>query len=113
MFDQGKIDIAQPDVTMAGGLTELLRIAELARHRGKRVVTHGYKSNITIAANLAFLAQHWEDEPVEYSTSQSPLRWRLTRESFSIEADGRIAVPAGTGLGLSLDPETVRKYRIA
>jgi L-alanine-DL-glutamate epimerase-like enolase superfamily enzyme len=113
MFDRGKIDIAQPDATMAGGLTELLRIAGVARQRGKRVVTHGYKSNITIAANLAFLAQHWADEPVEYSTSQSPLRWRLTEESFPIGEDGRITVPEKPGLGVSLDQETVRKYRVA
>jgi L-rhamnonate dehydratase len=45
-----------------------------ARKLGKRVVTHGYKSNITIAANLAFLSQHDDDEPCEYSTSQSQLR---------------------------------------
>ena len=55
MFEAGKIDIAQPDVTMAGGLTELMRMSALAKSLGKRVVTHGYKSNITIAANLAFL----------------------------------------------------------
>ena len=30
-FVRGKIDIAQPDVTMAGGITELMRIAGLAR----------------------------------------------------------------------------------
>jgi L-alanine-DL-glutamate epimerase-like enolase superfamily enzyme len=113
MFDIGKVDIAQPDVTMAGGLTELLRIAEMARVRGKRVVTHGYKSNITIAANLAFLAQHWTEEPVEYSTSRSPLRWQLTEESFPIGEDGKIAVPAGPGLGVSLDTKIVQKFRIA
>ena len=112
-FERGKIDIAQPDVTMAGGITELRRIAELARRLGKRVVTHGYKSNITIAANLAFLSRHWMDEPCEYSTSQSPLRWHLTRESFPIGPDGRIAVPEAPGLGVSLDPETIAKYRVA
>ncbi len=111
-FTRGKIDIAQPDVTMAGGITELMRIADLAKRLGKRVVTHGYKSNITIAANLAFLSQHWMDEPCEYSTSQSPLRWELTRETFPIGPDGRIAVPDGPGLGVSLNPETVAKYRI-
>ncbi len=111
-FTRGKIDIAQPDVTMAGGITELMRIADLAKRLGKRVVTHGYKSNITIAANLAFLSQHWMDEPCEYSTSQSPLRWDLTRESFPIGPDGRIAIPDGPGLGVSLNPETVSKYRI-
>jgi L-rhamnonate dehydratase len=112
-FDRGKIDIAQPDVTMAGGITELMRIAGAARVRAKRIVTHGYKSNITIAANLAFLSQHWMDEPCEYSTSQSPLRWHLTREEFPIGGDGRVAVPERPGLGVSLNLETVEKYRIS
>jgi L-alanine-DL-glutamate epimerase-like enolase superfamily enzyme len=113
MFDIGKIDIAQPDVTMVGGITELMRLASLARSMGKRLVTHGYKSNITIAANLAFLSQHDADEPCEYSTSESPLRWTLTNESFPIGADGRIAIPEGPGLGVSLNEETVARYRIA
>jgi L-rhamnonate dehydratase len=112
-FNRGKIDIAQPDVTMAGGITELMRIAGAARVRAKRIVTHGYKSNITIAANLAFLSQHWMDEPCEYSTSQSPLRWHLTREEFPIGGDGRVAVPERPGLGVSLNLETVEKYRIS
>lgn len=111
-FLRGKIDIAQPDVTMAGGITELMRISALAKSLGRRVVTHGYKSNITVAANLAFLSQHWMDEPCEYSTSESPLRWHLTREAFPIEADGRITVPSAPGLGVSLDPATVEKYRV-
>jgi L-alanine-DL-glutamate epimerase-like enolase superfamily enzyme len=111
-FIRGKIDIAQPDVTMAGGITELVRISALAKKLGRRVVTHGYKSNITIAANLAFLSQHWMDEPCEYSTSESPLRWHLTKETFPIEADGRITVPDAPGLGVSLDPATIEKYRI-
>jgi L-alanine-DL-glutamate epimerase-like enolase superfamily enzyme len=112
MFAEGKIDIAQPDVTMAGGLTELLRISALAKKLGKRVVTHGYKSNITIAANLAFLAQHWADEPCEYSTSESPLRWQLTQEQFAIEPDGRIAVPDRPGLGVSLNQDAVKQFRV-
>lgn len=112
MFAIGKIDIAQPDVTMVGGLTELLRVAALAQKLGKRVVTHGYKSNITIAANLAFLSQHYADEPCEYSTSQSPLRWDLTAESFPIGSDGRIAIPRGPGLGVSLNEATIAKFRI-
>ena len=113
MFEIGKIDIAQPDVTMVGGITELMRLSRLARRLGKRVVTHGYKSNITIAANLAFLSQHWADEPCEFSTSQSPLRWDLTEERFAIEADGRITVPERPGLGVTLNEATMRRFAIA
>lgn len=112
-FEVGRIDIAQPDVTMVGGFTELVRLAALARRYGRRVVTHGYKSNITIACNLHFLSQHCEDEMLEYSTSESPLRWRLTRERFPIEADGRVAVPTAPGLGVSLDPDAVAEFRIS
>jgi L-alanine-DL-glutamate epimerase-like enolase superfamily enzyme len=112
MFDAGKIDIAQPDVTMVGGLTELLRLSAIAKTRGKRVVTHGYKSNITIAANLAFLAQHWADEVLEYSTSESALRWELTRERLPIDKDGKVAVPTAPGLGVSLDPKVVERFRV-
>jgi len=112
MFSVGRIDIAQPDVTMVGGLTELLRLSAMARDLGKRVVTHGYKSNITIAANLAFLAQHWAEEPLEYSTSESPLRWGLTNEQFPIDGDGTVKVPDAPGLGVSLDPGTVAKFRV-
>lgn len=112
-FRRGKIDIAQPDVTMAGGLTELMRISELAKSLGRRVVTHGYKSNITIAANLAFLSQHWMDEPLEYSTSESPLRWKLTNEEFPIGSDGRVEVPDRPGLGVSLNTETVKFFSVA
>jgi L-alanine-DL-glutamate epimerase-like enolase superfamily enzyme len=112
MFDVGKIDIAQPDVTMVGGLTELMRLSAIAKKRGKRVVTHGYKSNITIAANLAFLAQHWAEEVLEYSTSESALRWELTRERFPIEKDGKVAVPTAPGLGVNLDPKVVERFRV-
>lgn len=111
IFDIGRIDIAQPDVTMVGGITELMRLSAMVKRRGKRLVTHGYKSNITIAANLGFLAQHWTEEPAEYSTSESPLRWQLTREAFPIDANGMIAVPTAPGLGVSLNQATVDRYR--
>lgn len=113
MLDRGKVDIAQPDVTMVGGFTELMRIAAMVRERGKRIVLHGYKTNILIAANLHFLAQHWTGEMLEYSTSPSPLRWELTDEAFPIDGDGMVALPSEPGLGVSLNDRTVETYRIA
>jgi L-alanine-DL-glutamate epimerase-like enolase superfamily enzyme len=112
MFDIGRIDIAQPDVTMVGGITELMRLSALARSKGRRVVPHGYKSNITLACNLGFLAQHWAEEPLEYSTSRSPLRWELTNERFEIDRDGMVAVPTAPGLGVSLNPAAVERFRV-
>jgi L-alanine-DL-glutamate epimerase-like enolase superfamily enzyme len=111
MFERGRIDIAQPDISMAGGFTEVKRIAAMARARGKRVVPHGYKTNILIAANLAFLAQHDDEELLEYSTSQSPLRWQLTNEALPIDGDGMVRVPDGPGIGVSLSEAALETFR--
>lgn len=110
ILDVGKVDIAQPDITMLGGLTEFRRLCDLVRSRKRRVVPHGYKTNITVALNLNVLAQHWAEEPLEYSTSESPLRWTLCRERFDVDADGMVARPDGPGLGVTLDNEAMERF---
>ncbi len=112
ILDRGRCDIAQPDISMVGGYTETLKLADMVRARGKRIVPHAYKTNVLIATNMQFLAQHHAEEMCEYSTSQSPLRWELTRERFPIDSDGMVSVPDGPGLGVSLDPEALIKYRV-
>ncbi len=112
LFDIAKVDIAQPDISMVGGLSETMQIAKLAKARERRVVPHGYKTNILTATNLAFLGQQENAEPLEYSMSESPLRWTLTREQLPIQKDGTVAVPDAPGLGVTLDPETVAQFRV-
>ncbi len=104
--------ICQPDITSVGGFTGMLKISEAARKRGKRVIPHGYKTNIEIAANLHFLANHWTPELLEFSTSRSPLRWETTRERIEVNQDGMVAVPNGPGLGVALDEAAVARYRV-
>ncbi len=111
MMDRGGADICQPDISEVGGFTGILKIAAEAEKRGKRVITHGYKSNIEIAANLHFLAWQKKEEILEYSLSYSPLRWETTLESFPVESDGCVQVPQEPGLGVTLNPEAVAKYR--
>ena len=110
ILDRGRCDIAQPDVTMVGGYTEMLRLAADVARRGKRIVTHGYKTNLLVAINLHILAAQEADEPCEYSTSMSPLRWELTEERFPIGPDGRIGVPDGPGLGVQLSEDALVKF---
>ncbi len=110
MMERGSADICQPDITEVGGFTGIRKIAAAARARGRRVITHGYKTNIEIAANLHFLACQPEEEILEYSLSRSPLRWETTQESFPVESDGTVIVPDRPGLGVTLNRETLRKY---
>ncbi len=110
-MEKGRASICQPDITQVGGFTGILKVAAAARERGKRVITHGYKTNIEIAANLHFLANHWDAEMLEYSTSDSPLRWEMTQEQILVDAAGMVEVPRAPGLGVHLNDQTVRKYR--
>ena len=109
-MDRGGASICQPDISMVGGFTGLQQIAAAARVRGKRVITHGYKTNIEIAANLHFLAAHADEEMLEFSTSQSPLRWEMTNEQLPVAPDGCVAVPTRPGLGVTLSEAALRKY---
>jgi L-rhamnonate dehydratase len=111
MMDFGGADICQPDISEVGGFTGILKIAKAAAARKKRVITHGYKTNIEIAANLHFLAAQPEEEILEYSLSHSPLRWETTNEHFPVEADGTVQVPQSPGLGVTLSTEALRRYR--
>jgi L-alanine-DL-glutamate epimerase-like enolase superfamily enzyme len=113
MMDSGGASICQPDISQVGGFTGITQIAQAAYQRGKRLITHGYKTNIEIAANLHFLAAQPNEEPLEFSLSHSPLRWTTTHEHFPVEPDGYVTVPDRPGLGVTLNPETIERYRFS
>ena len=105
-------DIAQPDLTMFGGFTEARRLAQMLAGTGRRIVPHAYNTDITIAANLHFLATQQEMGLIEYSTSSSRLRQGLVRGLPPIGEDGTIPVPTGPGLGVTLNADAVAEFTI-
>lgn len=111
-FKQGKINIAQPDISWVGGFSALLEIARLAKQHGCRLIPHGWNTDITLAANLHFLAVQDKSEFAEYSTSSSPLRWKLATNGPKIDDLGMIELPQGPGLGIELDESIIATYRI-
>jgi len=113
LMERGRVDVIQPDVTRCGGITEILRIAELARQRGVACVPHAWKSGIIKAASLHVNAVLPDALFQEYCVAQTPLNTSLTRERLPIDKDGMVAVPDGPGLGISLDEEVVERYRVA
>ncbi len=111
-FREGKIDIAQPDISWVGGFSAMKEIATLASQYGCRLIPHGWNTDLTLAANLHFLSVQKNVEYAEFSTSTSPLRWLLSKNGPQIDQDGMISLPQGAGLGIQLDEDIVRRYRI-
>ncbi|MBM3236237.1 mandelate racemase/muconate lactonizing enzyme family protein [Candidatus Poribacteria bacterium] len=110
LIERGKIDIAQIDLAR-NGFSEARRIADMAEDYGLRVVNHCYKTNISIAACLHWLATRKTGFIFEYSVDEGPLRLDLTKQSLKA-IDGVIHVPDEPGLGVDLNEEIVSRYMV-
>ena len=113
LIERGHVDLVQPDVTRCGGITETLRIAELARERGVETVPHAWKSGIIKAASLHVNAVLPDARYQEYCVAETPINTALTVERLPLEADGCVAVPTAPGIGVTLDEDVVASLRVA
>ena len=114
LADRGLVDILQPDVGRVGGLTEALRVCRIAADRGRTVVPHCWKTGLGIAAAAHLAAATGQCPYIEFlpvELAESPLRRELLVEDLRV-VDGRLELPTGPGLGIELDRDVVRKYRV-
>ena len=106
------VDIAQPDICAAGGLSEVNRIVALAGAFQTDVIPHSWGTGIAFAAGLHLVSTldplpgrlRLPEPLLEMDRSENALRDQLTRPVFRAE-DGFVAVPAGPGLGVDVDLE--------
>jgi L-alanine-DL-glutamate epimerase-like enolase superfamily enzyme len=111
LMDEGGLDWVQPDPARCG-ISTMLAVGRAARRRQKRVCNHTFKSGITIAASLHVMAALPEIDVFEFCMTDSPLRHEVTRERYEVR-DGYVSVTDAPGLGFSVNPDTVTKYRVA
>ena len=111
LLDAGGVGVAQPDVTRAGGMAECLRIAEMARRRGRRCVLHSWSTGIIKAASLHVLAAMEEVEYFEDCVQTTELNERLVTDRFPL-VDGFVEVPKGPGLGIEIDEDVLEECRV-
>jgi L-alanine-DL-glutamate epimerase-like enolase superfamily enzyme len=112
LMDRGGIRVSQPDIGRVGGLTEGMRVCELAGERGLRVVPHLWKTGISIAAaaHLAAVTPHCDYiEFLPKELSASGLRRDLTSDELEM-VDGTIDLPTKPGLGVQVDREALAAY---
>jgi L-alanine-DL-glutamate epimerase-like enolase superfamily enzyme len=104
-------DIIQPDLCRAGGLTEGMRIADLAQAWNVSLVPHGFSTAINIAANLQWVSSMAPATLLEFRRTQSPLIFRLAKSRFEAQ-QGRLHIPDKPGLGIELDHTVVDEYTV-
>lgn len=112
LITRGKVDVLQPDLTRCGGFTTARKIVHMAELANVLVIPHSWSSDLLTAASLHLNAFQRRAEFIEFNTSQGPLSRELVREPLRM-TDGWLAVPEGPGLGVEVNEEAIRKYRIA
>ena len=113
------VDIAQPDICAAGGLTEARRIVALAQTFGVNVTPHCWGTGIAFAAALHLAStldmlpgRLLANEPLlEMDRTENPLRDRLTIPRFEV-VRGKVSVPEEPGLGVDVDNVLLDKFRL-
>jgi len=104
-------DILQPDISIAGGITETMRIAALCDAWQLRFAAHVWGGATTFAAGLQVSAAVSSAFVVEYSLGANPMLHELAHEDFPV-TDGEIEIPDRPGLGITIDEDFVREYAV-
>ncbi len=105
------VDVIMPNITRCGGITGLLKIADLAQLHNVTVAPHGVGAGIGIQAAIAACAVMPNFLIYEYNQLFNPLRHSVMNEAIDFQ-NGVLRPADGAGLGLSLNASTIQRYRV-
>ena len=111
LLEKRALDIAQPDVARAGGMTEIRRIAALTSAYGVRLAPHAWGSAVLFAASIHVAMSAPNCHILEVTQGYMPMMWELFNEPFDIRSDGTVHAPDRPGLGFTLRKDALEKFR--
>ena len=114
LLAEGAADIVQPDVSHAGGILELRKIAAMAEAYDVAVAPHCPLGPIALAASLqvdactpnAILQE--QSLGIHYNEGADLLDYLIDPAPLAL-SDGALGVPTGPGLGVEVDEARVRE----
>jgi len=109
MLAAGAVDYVQPSIIKMGGVTEMLKVFDLAQRHGAAVMPHSAYFGPGLLATLHVCAARAAGPWVERyycDLDASPLGDAID------PVNGSLSVPPGPGLGVDPDPAIIQKYRV-
>lgn len=114
-FEAGAVDIIQPDLSHAGGISECRRIAAMAEAYDVAVAPHcplgplALAACLQLAANAPNVAIQEMSLGIHYNTGGHDLLNFVTNREALTPVDGYLPIPTGVGLGVEIDEAAVRE----
>ncbi len=114
IFEQGIVDIIQPDLSHAGGILECRKIAAMAEAYDTAVAPHCPLGPIALAACLqldactpnVFIQE--QSLGIHYNQGSDLLDYLADPKVFDYR-DGSVRIPSAPGLGIEIDEEKVKE----
>jgi D-galactarolactone cycloisomerase len=111
------VDILQPDICAAGGISETKKIADMANAFGVRVNPHVWGTGVALAASLHLIAALPHNPPglhpieplLEFDCSEHPIRMAVLEEPIK-QHGGWVEIPQGPGLGIAVDRAALARF---
>ncbi len=112
LLEAGGVDIIQPDLSHAGGVTEVRKIAAMAEAYDVALAPHCPLGPVALAACLqvdacsynAFIQE--QSMGIHYNEFHGPLDYIQNPETYTFR-DGRVDIPKLPGLGVEVNKELV------
>jgi galactonate dehydratase len=114
VLTEGHVDIIQPDLSHAGGITECRKIASMAEAFDVALAPHCPLGPMALAASLhvdavshnAFIQE--QSMGIHYNQANDILDYVVNKDVFAVE-EGAMRIPQGPGLGVEIDEDFVRE----
>jgi D-galactarolactone cycloisomerase len=113
------VDILQPDIAAAGGISETKKIADMASAFGVRLNPHVWGTGVALAASLQLIAALPHNPPglypieplLEFDQSEHPIRMAVISEPI-VQKAGWVEIPDRPGLGIEIDRQALATFSV-
>ena len=102
-------DFWQPDVSHAGGIMEIKKIAAMAEAHHIPVCPHNPSGPVANAATLQLAACVQNFYLLETMATDIPWRSEISNEKVRFE-NSQMFIPTGAGLGIDIDEDAIARY---
>jgi L-rhamnonate dehydratase len=108
LLDAEAVDVLQPDIYWAGGISELVKICAIASTYDVQVIPHGHSTPAT--AHLLFAQPPQLCPYIEYLVKWNEIHQFFFRQPLK-PVNGRVVPPDRPGMGMELDEAKIEQRR--
>jgi D-galactarolactone cycloisomerase len=111
VIDDAVISVLQPDLSKAGGLTEVMRIAHAASTWRRSICPHTSVTALNMAATIHLLKSIDNAGYFEADVSHAnPFREKLASTPYTLLRDGTVTLSELPGIGVEIDESFIDRH---